>query len=165
MVCLLYWSCQYILINPYNFCEYWPSLLWQAQLISSWLMLLLKWQTEEKVKVDSLLSCRQNSWQHIQASGKNQPLPKRRSPLLRPTVFQEVRHFFFSYIFISWTLITLQYCSKVMADMNQPWLYMYSPSRFPLPPRSLPSPSGSSQCTRPEHLSHASKVGWWSVSP
>ena len=24
--------------------------------------------------------------------------------------------------------------------------------------------SGSSQCTRPEHLSHASHLGWWSVS-
>ena len=31
-----------------------------------------------------------------------------------------------------------------------------------------PSPSdlsGSSQCTSPEHLSHASNLGWWSVSP
>ena len=42
-------------------------------------------------------------------------------------------------------------------DMNQPWIYMYSPSRSPLPPPSLPNPSGSSQCTRPEHLSHASR--------
>ena len=30
---------------------------------------------------------------------------------------------------------------------------MYSPSRSPLPPPSPPDPSGSSQCTRPEHLS------------
>ena len=40
---------------------------------------------------------------------------------------------------------------------------------FPIPiPASPPSPShpsGSSQCTRPEHLSHASNLGWWSVSP
>ena len=28
-------------------------------------------------------------------------------------------------------------------DMNQPWIYMYSPSRSPLPPPSLPNPSGS----------------------
>ena len=49
--------------------------------------------------------------------------------------------------------------------MNQPWIYMYSPSRFPLPPHSPPDPSGSSQCTRSEHLSHASNLGWWSVSP
>ena len=49
--------------------------------------------------------------------------------------------------------------------MNQPWIYMYSPSRSPLPPPSPPDPSGSAQCTRPEHLSHASNLGWWSVSP
>ena len=49
--------------------------------------------------------------------------------------------------------------------MNQPWIYRYSPSRSPLPPPSPPDPSGSSQCSRPEHLSHASNLGWWSVSP
>ena len=35
---------------------------------------------------------------------------------------------------------------------------MYSPSRSPLPPTSPPDPSGSSQCTRPKHLSHASNL-------
>ena len=49
-------------------------------------------------------------------------------------------------------------------DMNQPWIYKYSPSRSPLPPPSPPDPSRSSQCTRSEHLSHASILGWWSVS-
>ena len=49
--------------------------------------------------------------------------------------------------------------------MNQPWIYMCSPSGSPLPPPSASHPSGSSQCTSPEHLSHASNVGWWSVSP
>ena len=34
-----------------------------------------------------------------------------------------------------------------------------------LPPPSPSHPSGSSQCTSPEHLSHASNLGWWSVSP
>ena len=34
-----------------------------------------------------------------------------------------------------------------------PWIYMYSPSRSHLPPPSPPDPSGSSQCTRSEHLS------------
>ena len=48
--------------------------------------------------------------------------------------------------------------------MNQPWIYMCSPSWSPLPPPSPPHPSGSSQCTSPEHLSHASNLGWWSVS-
>ena len=45
-------------------------------------------------------------------------------------------------------------------DMNQPWSYMCSPSRSLLPPPSLPDPSGSSQCTRPEHMSHVSNLGW-----
>ena len=45
-------------------------------------------------------------------------------------------------------------------DMNQPWIYMYSPSRSPLPPPSPPDPSGSSLCTRSEHLSHSSNLGW-----
>ena len=49
--------------------------------------------------------------------------------------------------------------------MNQPWIYMYSPARSPHPPPSPPDPSGSSQCTRSEHLSHASSLGWWYVSP
>ena len=42
---------------------------------------------------------------------------------------------------------------------------MCSPSRSPLPPPSPPNPSRSSQCTRSERLSHASNLGWWSVSP
>ena len=71
--------------------------------------------------------------------------------------------FFFS--FISWRLIALQYCSVFFSyiDVNQPWTYLYSPSRSPLPPPSPPNSSGSSQCTRPEHLSHASSLVWWSV--
>ena len=48
--------------------------------------------------------------------------------------------------------------------MNGPWIYMYSPSWSPLHPPSLPHPSGSSQCTSPEHLCHASNLSWWSVS-
>ena len=47
--------------------------------------------------------------------------------------------------------------------MNQPWIYMCSPSWTPLPPPSPSHPSGSSQCTSPEHLSHASNLGWWSA--
>ena len=74
---------------------------------------------------------------------------------------------FFPFIFISWRLITLQNCSGFLPyiDMKQPWIYMYSSSQSPLPPPSPPDPSGSSQCTRSEHLSHACNLGWWSVSP
>ena len=74
---------------------------------------------------------------------------------------------FFSFIFISWRLITLQYCSGFCYTLKlishgftcvpHPW--------SPLPPPSPSHPSGSSQCTSPEHLSHASNLGWWSVSP
>ena len=46
--------------------------------------------------------------------------------------------------------------------MKQPWVYMCSPSRSPLPPPSPPAPSRSSQCTRSKHLSHASNLGGWS---
>ena len=49
--------------------------------------------------------------------------------------------------------------------MNQPWIYVCSPSQSPLPPPSPSLFSGSSQCTSLEHLSHASNLGWWSVSP
>ena len=35
--------------------------------------------------------------------------------------------------------------------MNQPWVYMCSPSWAPLPPPSASHPSGSFQCTSPEH--------------
>ena len=49
--------------------------------------------------------------------------------------------------------------------MNQPWIYMCFPSQSPLPPLSPSHPSGSSQCTSPEHLSHASNLDWRSVSP
>ena len=43
--------------------------------------------------------------------------------------------------------------------MNQPWIYMCSPSRSPLPPPSPPDPSGSSQCTRPEQNRLLHSVG------
>ena len=66
---------------------------------------------------------------------------------------------FFSFIFINWRLITTFQWVLSYIDMNQPWNYMYSPSRSPLPPPSPPDSSGSSQCTRPEHLSHASHLG------
>ena len=48
--------------------------------------------------------------------------------------------------------------------MNQPWIYMYSLSRSPLPPPSAPHPSGSSHCTSPEHLSHASIISFKAFS-
>ena len=54
---------------------------------------------------------------------------------------------FFSFIFICWRLITLQYCSGFLPyiNMNQPWIYMCSPSRSLLPPPSPSHPSGPAQ--------------------
>ena len=64
-------------------------------------------------------------------------------------------YLFIYLFFISWRLITLQYCSEFCHTLT--W--------FSHGFTSLPNPSGSSQCTSPEHLSHASNLGWWSVSP
>ena len=75
--------------------------------------------------------------------------------------------FFFPFIFISWRLITLQYCSgfcHTVTWISHGFTCIPHPDP-PLPPPSLPDPSGSSQCTSPEHLSHASSLGWWAVSP
>ena len=63
----------------------------------------------------------------------------------------------YSFFFLWWILSYI--------EMKQPRVYMCSPSQSPLPPPSPPIPSRFSQCTRPEHLSHASNLGWWSVSP
>ena len=62
---------------------------------------------------------------------------------------------FYLFIYLFYIVVVLPYI-----DMNQPWIYMCSPSRSPLPS----DPSGSSQCTSPEPLSHASNLDWWSVS-
>ena len=87
------------------------------------------------------------------------PLP---SLLLLYSVFPSTRVFsFFSIYFyqLEANYFTILQWFLSYIDMNQPWIYVYSPSRCPLPPPSLPDPSGSSQCTRPEHLSHASNLG------
>ena len=68
-------------------------------------------------------------------------------------------NFFFNFIFLFYLWWILSYI-----EMKQPWVYMCSPP-IPLPPPSPPDPSRSSQCTRSERLSHASNLGWWSVSP
>ena len=46
-----------------------------------------------------------------------------------------------------------------------PFYFIFPILNPPCPPPSPSHPSGSSQCTSPEHLSHASNLGWWSVSP
>jgi len=44
-------------------------------------------------------------------------------------------------------------------DLNLPWVYMCSPSWTPLQPPSPSYPSGSSQCTSPEHPVSCIKPG------
>ena len=44
-------------------------------------------------------------------------------------------------------------------NMNVPWVYMYSPSWTPLPPPTPSHPSGSSQCSSPEHPVWCIKTG------
>ena len=64
--------------------------------------------------------------------------------------------FFFIYFYqLEGNYFTILQWVLSYIDMNQPWIYMCSPSRSPLPPPSPSDPSGSSQCTRPEHLPHA----------
>ena len=74
--------------------------------------------------------------------------------------------FFFPIIFISWRLITLRYCSGFCHTLT--WIshgFTCVPDpESPLQPPSPSHPSGSSQCTSPEHLSHASNLDWRSVS-
>ena len=71
---------------------------------------------------------------------------------------------FFPFIFISWRLSTLQYCSGFCHTLT--WIshgFTYVP--HPDPPSHLPLHSIPLGLTSPEHLSHASNLGWWSVSP
>ena len=81
--------------------------------------------------------------------------------------FKSFSFFKFYLFFISWRLITVQYCSGFCHILTwvSHWYTCISHPDPPLPPPSPPDLSGSPQCTRPKHLSHASSRGWWSVSP
>ena len=93
----------------------------------------------------------------------SQNIPPSPSPTESQSLFcTSVSLFFF---FFSWRLITLQYCSGFCHTLKWISHEFACVSQSPLPPPSPPDPSGSSQCTRSEHLSHASNLGWWSVSP
>ena len=74
--------------------------------------------------------------------------------------------FFCKFIYFSWRLITLQYCGGFLPyiDMNQVWVYVSCPSWTPITHPSPSYPSGTSQCTSPEHLSHSLNLDWQSVS-
>ena len=62
--------------------------------------------------------------------------------------------FFFFLIFAFIYLFILLYNFVLVlpyTDLNPPWVYMCSPSYTPLPTPSASPPTGSSQCTSPEH--------------
>ena len=64
------------------------------------------------------------------------------SPFFKPTYFKQLEANYFTTLW--WFLPYIV--------MNQPWIYRCSPSQYPLLPPSPSHPSGSSQCTSPEHL-------------
>ena len=86
--------------------------------------------------------------------------------LVKPMVFPVVM-FIYLFIFISWRLITLQYCSGFCHTLT--WIsHEFTGVPHPEPPSRLlphPIPLGLPQYTSPEHLSHASNLDWRSVSP
>ena len=83
--------------------------------------------------------------------------------------FWELFSYFFSptFIFISWKLITLHYWSGFCHTLT--WISHGFPCvPHPYPPSSLPLhpiPLGLPNAPALEHLSHASNLDWWSVSP
>ena len=68
--------------------------------------------------------------------------------------------FVFIFIFLIYFLLYNIVLVLPYIDLNPPWMYMCSPSWTPLPPPSPSHPSGSSQCTSPKHLYHASNLDW-----
>ena len=66
---------------------------------------------------------------------------------------------FFLINLFNWRLLYNSVVIFAIIDMNQPLVYMCPPSWSPLPPPSPPHPSGSSQCTSPEHPVSCIKPG------
>ena len=142
-----------------------PILSFQVSLLSLW----SPWQLEDETLESRTQNLRVNrdqvtSWRWL----IHQHLLRRWCFSLMITLSVSfLNSFFFPFIFISWKLITLQYCSgfcHTLTWISHGFTCVPHPDP-PLPPPSPSHPSGSSQCTSPEHLSHASNLDWWSVSP
>ena len=85
----------------------------------------------------------------------------RNSDSLTPVIF-----FFASFKKLIYLLggyyFTILCCFLPYIDMNQPWVYMSSPSWTHIPPHTIPQ--GHPSAPAVSALSHAVNLGWWSVS-
>ena len=74
--------------------------------------------------------------------------------------------FKYKFIYFNWRLITLQYCIGFAIHQHEPTTGVHVFSILNPPPTSLLPyhPSGSSQCSSPSILYHASNLDWRSIS-
>ena len=70
--------------------------------------------------------------------------------IIKPLLIYVTKYFFLICLF-NWRLLYNIVLVLPYIDMNPPQVYTYSPSWTPLPPPPTYHPSGSSQCTSPEH--------------
>ena len=70
-------------------------------------------------------------------------------------------YFFFIYFYqLKANHFTILQWVLSYTDMNQPWIYMCSPSRSPSRLHPHPNPQGLPSAPAPEHLCHASNLSW-----
>ena len=73
---------------------------------------------------------------------------------------------FFQSFFLNFeaNYFTISWWFSPYIHVNQPWVYMCSPSWTSLQPPSPSHSSESSQCASPDTLCHALNLDWWSIS-
>ena len=118
-----------------------PLSRWRHPTISSCRPLLLQPSVFPSIRVFSNESVLRIWWRSIGVSASSSVLPKN---------IQDRFPFFFFPVLFTFLLYNIVLVLPYI-DMNLPWVNMCSPSWTPLPPPSLSHPSGSSQCTSPEH--------------
>ena len=108
--------------------------------------IFLKKKTQQKKVKSPQTPSWSSSWSLVPSLG-TMSLPHRSlTPFFFNALLAQSTHFFFN-----WRLITILWWFLPYIHMNQPWVYMCSPSWTLLPPPSPSHPSGSSQWTSPEH--------------
>ena len=107
--------------------------------------IFLKKKTQQKKVKSPQTPSWSSSWSLVPSLG-TMSLPHRSlTPFFFNALLAQSTHFFFN-----WRLITILWWFLPYIHMNQPWVYMCSPSRTSLTPPSPSHPSGSSQCTSRE---------------